>query len=114
MDLYSLAEYFGKVLNLFGVVVIVVGVFAVSFNYANEWLVEKKPIHEFYKKFRVNLGRIILLGLEILVAGDIIRTVVGDPSIIGIVSLAIIVLVRTFLSFAFETEVEGKFPWKKQ
>ena len=57
-------------------------------------------------------GKGILLGLEILVAGDIIATVVTEPTMERVLILAVIVLIRTFLSLSIEVEIEGKFPWK--
>ena len=63
-----------------------------------------------YKILRQELGKGILLGLEILVAGDIIGTVVTEPTMDRVLSLAIIVLIRTFLSLSLEVEIEGKFP----
>jgi uncharacterized membrane protein len=59
---------------------------------------------------RQDMGRSILLGLEFLVAGDIIRTVVVHPSLDNV--LGLIVLIRTFLSLALELEVEGRWPWQ--
>lgn len=112
MDIYLVAQSFGKVLNIFGICVIVVGIFVVSSYYAGEFITNRKESILIYKKYRQNLGRVILLGLEILVAGDIIRTVVGEPNLTSIAVLGIIVLIRTFLSLAFEMEIEGKLPWK--
>ncbi len=60
-----------------------------------------------YRYFRQNLGRAILLGLEFLVAGDIIRTVVVAPTLMTVIVLALIVLIRTFLSMALKLEIEG-------
>ncbi|MEO7863250.1 MAG: DUF1622 domain-containing protein, partial [Nitrospirales bacterium] len=57
------------------------------------------------------LGRAIVLGLEFLVAGDIIRTVVVAPTLANVVVLGLIVLIRTFLSMALELELEGRWPW---
>lgn len=65
-----------------------------------------------YKAYRRNLGRGILLGLEFLVIGDIIGTVAMRPTFAALGVLAIIVLIRTFLSFALEVEIEGRFPWR--
>jgi uncharacterized membrane protein len=61
---------------------------------------------------RQDMGRSILLGLEFLVAGDIIRTVVVHPSLDNVIVLGLIVLIRTFLSLALELEVEGRWPWQ--
>lgn len=67
-----------------------------------------------YLLFRRYLGGAILLGLEFLVAADIIRTVSHDPTITGVVVLAGIVLIRTFLSFTIQLEVEGRWPWQQR
>lgn len=59
------------------------------------------------------MGRSILLGLEFLVAADIINTVAVDPTLESLVVLGGIVLIRTFLSFALEVEIEGRLPWRR-
>lgn len=66
-----------------------------------------------YREFRQRVGRSILLGLEFLVAADIIRTVAIEPSFRGAGVLAVIVAIRTFLSFTLEVELEGRWPWQK-
>jgi uncharacterized membrane protein len=66
-----------------------------------------------YKPYRQRIGRSILLSLEFLVAADIIRTVALEPTFRGVGVLAIVVLVRTFLSFTLEVEVEGRWPWSR-
>lgn len=66
-----------------------------------------------YRAFRQQLGRAILLGLELLVAADIIRTVSEIPTLEEVFVLAVIVLIRTFLSFTLEVELEGRWPWQK-
>ena len=65
-----------------------------------------------YKAYRRNLGRGILLGLEFLVIGDIIGTVAVEPSFQNLGVLGLIVVIRTFLSFSLEVEIEGRLPWK--
>ena len=65
------------------------------------------------QNFRSRLGRAILLGLEFLVAGDIINTVAFEPNLEGVLVLAGIVLIRTFLSFSIELEITGRWPWQK-
>jgi uncharacterized membrane protein len=64
-----------------------------------------------YRQYRLGLGRAILLGLEFLIAGDIIRTVATSPTFRSVGILGTIVLIRTFLSFALTLEVEGRLPW---
>jgi uncharacterized membrane protein len=66
-----------------------------------------------YAAYRVGLARSILLGLELLVAGDIIRTVVVAPTLENIGLLGAVVLIRTFLNFTLELEVTGRFPWQR-
>jgi uncharacterized membrane protein len=67
-----------------------------------------------YRRYRQQLGRSILLGLEFLVAADIIRTVAVTPTLTSIAVLAGIVLIRTFLSFSLELEITGRWPWQSQ
>jgi len=63
--------------------------------------------------FRRVLGRSILTGLELLVAADIIRTVAIEPTMESVLVLGLIVLIRTFLSFSLEVEIDGKWPWQQ-
>lgn len=65
-----------------------------------------------YRDYRANLGRGILLGLEILIAADILKSVVVDPTLQGIAVLGGIVLIRTFLSISLDVEINGHWPWK--
>lgn len=67
-----------------------------------------------YPWVRRNVGRSILLGLEILIIADIILTVTIDPTLQSAAILGIIVLVRTFLSFSLEIELEGTLPWRRR
>ncbi len=64
--------------------------------------------------FRRMLGRAILTGLELLVAADIIRTVALDPTLQSVLVLGLIVIIRTFLSFSLEVEIDGRWPWQKK
>ena len=99
----------GKAIDAVGVAVIVVGV-AASFV----GVVLRRADVDPYKRFRRQLGRSILLGLELLVAADIIRTVAVEPSLEHVAVLAGIVVIRTFLSFSLELEVSGSWPWHTQ
>ena len=67
-----------------------------------------------YRALRSFVGRTILLSLEILVAADLIRTVAVDPSLENVGSLALIVLIRTILSFSLDVEIEGRLPWRSK
>ncbi|WP_149275077.1 DUF1622 domain-containing protein [Pareuzebyella sediminis] len=72
----------------------------------------KEPIS--YVELRQAVGKSILLGLEILIAADIIATVVTEPSLKSVSILGLIVIIRTFLSLSLQVELEGKFPWQKK
>lgn len=69
---------------------------------------------EHYKVFRSNLGRALLLGLEILVAADVVRTVALAPTLINIEALGLLVVVRSFLSWSIILEIEGRWPWQSR
>jgi uncharacterized membrane protein len=66
-----------------------------------------------YDTLRSALGRSILIGLEILVGADIIRTIAVSPSFTSVGVLGMVVVVRTFLSFSLEAELEGQWPWQR-
>jgi uncharacterized membrane protein len=65
-----------------------------------------------YREYRANLGRGILTGLELLIAADILRSVVIDPTLESMLVLGGIVLIRTFLSISLEVEINGHWPWE--
>ena len=66
-----------------------------------------------YGRLRRNLGRCILLGLEVLIVADIVRTIVVDPTFESVTVLGIIVLIRILLSFSLEVEIDGRWPWDR-
>ncbi|MGH7984007.1 MAG: DUF1622 domain-containing protein [Candidatus Udaeobacter sp.] len=68
----------------------------------------------YYVSYRQDVGRAILLGLEFLIAGDLIRTVVVAPTMQNVAVLGLIVLIRTFLSLSLQLEIEGRLPWQRQ
>jgi uncharacterized membrane protein len=111
-------EHFRQVMEIVGTGVDGVGVFIV----AGGMLVATARLavhrsHEtgnYYSLYRQDVGRAILLGLEFLIAGDIIRTVVVAPTLQNVVVLGIIVLIRTFLSLSLQLEIEGKLPWQRE
>ena len=69
--------------------------------------------HGAYGQLRRNLGRCILLGLEVLIVADIVRTIIVDPTIESVAVLGIIVVIRILLSFALEVEIDGIWPWRR-
>jgi len=71
------------------------------------------PFHQAYEGVRQGVGRAILLGLEILIIADIVQTITIDPTLESVITLGVLVLVRTFLSFSLEIELEGVVPWRR-
>lgn len=94
-----------------GVAVIVVGITLAT---GRAIWVAPPPGLDRYSAYRRSLGRAILLGLELLVAGDIIKTVAVAPTLQNMAVLGAIVLIRTFLSFSLELEVNGRWPWQQK
>ena len=109
MEYNHVIDRTGEVIDAAGVAVIVVGV-VISAGAAAVGLGRHET--HIYRRFREQLGRTILLGLELLVVGDIVRTVAAEPTLTSVAILAIIVLIRTFLSFSLEVELTGRWPWQ--
>lgn len=104
-------ELIGQAIDAAGVAAIVIG--AVAAAVLAGWrLFHREP--DVYRQFRRFLGRSILLGLELLVAADIIKTVAVTPTLNDVAVLAAIVLIRTFLSWSLELEISGRWPWQKE
>ena len=110
-SLEHLVDLAGSALEAAGVLVVVLGVLVATLS-AGRKLATHAPFDDTFVQYRRGLGRAILLGLEFLMAGDIIRTVVVSPSFGSVGVLALIVLIRTFLSFTLEVEIEGRWPWQ--
>ncbi|MEO6998335.1 MAG: DUF1622 domain-containing protein [Terracoccus sp.] len=109
MSFDELVQAAGQVIEAAGVLAVLVGSIIVTVQ-ALTRLVRHEP--EVYLGFRRGLGRSILLGLELLVAADIVRTVATRPNLASVTVLAAIVLIRTFLSLTLELEVTGRWPWQ--
>jgi uncharacterized membrane protein len=104
-------EVVGKVVDACGVTAVAVGSFGAAAQGLGRF---RRQDVDSYRRFRQQLGRSVLLGLELLVAGDIIRTVAATPTLTSVAVLAGIVVIRTFLSFSIELEVTGRWPWAGQ
>jgi uncharacterized membrane protein len=104
-------ETAGTAIDFAGVFLIAAGLLLATSRYV---VTVYSPIQDSYRRFRQDVGRAILLGLEVLVAADIIRTVAVTPTLTSVAVLAGIVLIRTFLSFSLQVELEGKFPWQQR
>jgi uncharacterized membrane protein len=110
MSYSDVVENVGMAVDGVGVAVIVVGG-AIAATTAIRQIARRQD--DVYRQFRQMLGRTILLGLELLVAGDIIRTVAAKPTLVSVAVLGAIVLIRTFLSFSLEVEITGNWPWQR-
>lgn len=101
------AEFLGLLIDAAGVLIIVAGLIMAVTRFG--FHVRQAGA---YRRLRQDTGRGILLGLEFLVAADIIRTVAVTPTLEGVLVLGLIVLIRTFLSMALQVELEGRWPWQ--
>lgn len=108
IDINIWIGYIAKFIEVCGVLTILVGGAVSTFRFFRGRSTE---VSDSYEKFRSSLGRSILLGLEFLVAGDIIGTVAVEPTFKSLGVLGLIVLIRTFLSFSLEVEIKGRWPW---
>lgn len=108
----SAAAWAAGAIEMVGVAVIVA--FTVyALGRAGAGFVRGGESEDLYIALRRRLARGILLGLELLVAGDIIHTVAVELTFRTVAVLAIVVLIRTFLSFTIEVEIEGRWPWQR-
>ena len=110
MDYNHVMGRIGEVVDAAGVAVIVAGAAIATGATAVRLARHETGI---YRGFRQQLGRTILLGLELLVAGDIVRTVAAQPTLTSVAILGLIVFIRTFLSFSLEVELTGRWPWRQ-
>lgn len=106
-----LAESLSLVIDAGGALVIVIGLAWALLR----WVTARRraPAVDAYRRLRQDVGRGILLGLEFMVAGDIIRTVAVEPTLDSVTVLGAIVLIRTFLSISLEVELDGRWPWQR-
>ena len=101
----ALIEYVAHGFEITGILVIVAGTLCAFLRYAGS---------RDYHLLREYLARSILLGLELLIAADIVATITVMPTLDNLWGLALIVLIRTFLSFTLELEATGRFPWQRE
>jgi uncharacterized membrane protein len=105
----DIVESVGEGIDVAGVAVIVIGLLL-----ATAGLLRGRTADDAFRAYRQSVGKAILLGLEFLVAADIIRTVAVTPTLKSVAVLGGIVAIRTFLSFTLELELEGRWPWQKK
>jgi uncharacterized membrane protein len=99
-------------LEVFGIAVIVLGGVAASLSYIKDCRTNSFDVA--YTRYRANLGRGVLPGLEILIGADIIATIISPLTWGSVGLLGLVVLIRTFLSFSLEAEIDGEWPWQRK
>jgi uncharacterized membrane protein len=104
-------EIAALVIEILAVVIIVVAIFYSTGRFLIQ-AAARRAIRERYEQLKISLGRSLLLGLEILVAADIVRTVALEATLQSVAVLGLLVLIRTFLSWALVVEIEGRWPWQ--
>ena len=112
MHFEELMEHAVQAFEVVGVAILAVGSVAALVGAAVTAL--HGSHQEAYRKARHDIGRAILLGLEVLIIADIVQTITIDPTLESALALALIVVVRTFLSFSLEIELDGVVPWRKR
>jgi uncharacterized membrane protein len=105
-------ELIGIAVSMFGTAVLAGG-FVIVTLYFVYYLMRTRGLHASYERYRQGLGRTILLGLEILIIADVIETIAFNPTLEGLGVLIIIVLIRTFLGWILEVELDGVWPWQR-
>lgn len=110
-DLINLAGMMGEAVELVGVLIII---FGFVYSFLSVFIMHRKRHENRFIAFRTSIKKNMLLGLDFLVAGDIIRTVTVDPSLTGVASLGFLVLIRTALVFTIHLEIEGHWPWQSK
>ena len=112
MDFDQVVDWAEHLFEVAGVAILVAGGLTSLVVYARDLAQRKRLIA--YTALRHNLGRTILLGLEVLIVADIILTVAIDQTLANAATLGLIVVVRTFLSFSLDIEMEGVVPWRRR
>ena len=100
-----------KVVEAVGAGIMIVGGLAAFATYARRELRHERSGS--YESLRRDLGRSILLGLEVLIVADIVRTIIVDPTLESVAVLGVIVIIRVLLSFSLEVEIDGRWPWRR-
>ena len=113
MDFKSTIELIGTIFDLVGVGALAIGALIAVVRYGAASIRRGDDRQLAYQNLRRDMGKAILLGLELLVAADIIRSVAVDPTFVSLGVLGLLVVIRTFLSWSLEVELNGMWPWRK-
>jgi len=105
-------EVASLVIELLAVVIILGSVFYSTARFCYYLVTKKQNGEDNYRQYKHSLGKSLLLGLEILVAADVVRTVALEPTLQNVAALGLLVVVRTFLSWSTVVEIEGRWPWQ--
>ena len=108
-----LAHYIDLIAKIVEVIGVLIMFFGLFFAFYRGIRLTGGFNHDTYVEIRQTVGKSILLGLEVLIAADIMATVVTEPTLRSVLVLGFIVLIRTFLSLSLQVELEGRFPWQK-
>jgi uncharacterized membrane protein len=106
-------EIVSLLIELLAVAIIVTAIVYASVRAALEGT-NRETFNKAYDEYKVRLGRSLLLGLEILIAADVIRTVALEPTLTSVAVLGILIVIRTFLSWSLILEMEGRWPWQSK
>jgi len=110
MNQIEIIKAVSDVMDALGVAVVSIGVLWGLILFIKNLVTQKSD--DAYKVFRVQIVRSLILGLEVLVAGDVIRTVAISPTLMSVSVLGAIVLIRCFLSWSLTLEIDGRWPWQ--
>jgi uncharacterized membrane protein len=105
-------EYAALLIEILAVAIIVIAIVVALGRYLVRRFIRRTG-DDYYHQLKVSLGRALLLGLEILVAADIVRTVALEATLESVIVLGLLVLIRTFLSWALVVEIDGHWPWRQ-
>jgi uncharacterized membrane protein len=108
----TVIEWAALAIEILGALVIVAGVLKVAITRGTIRYLFHLDQPGAFERYKHQMGRSLLLGLEFLVAGDVVRTVALEPTLINVAVLGLLVLVRTFLSWSLAVEIEGHWPWQ--
>ena len=104
-----LIEYSAQAIEMFAVAIIMIAIVHGTIRYL---IRVNQQMSDAYQRLKAQLGKALLLGLEFLVAADIVRTVALEPNLQNVVILGLLVIIRTFLSWSLVVEIEGHWPWR--
>ena len=105
----NLIHLVGVCIEIFGVFIILAGIVWSTLLFA-----QQRNVERFYDQYKIRIGRSLLLGLEVLVAADIVKTIAIELTYTSLGLLAGLVVVRTFLSWTLVLEIEGRWPWQRE